>query len=152
MKKYFVIAIAVMVAGLITVPAFAQNPCSGGDCVKQSWNLADPRQPYSGEVSLRALAYLTYNNTEPGGSQGWAGVDSVEIRPNLRSNGAQLWFHEDGRWDGQCGKFSLLFPSREKLEQYCKNPVPAPAKLRAKAAAEKLCPSSVGKGQRWHSF
>lgn len=94
----------------------------------------------------------TYNNTRPGGFQGWAGVDSVEIRPNLRRNGAQLWLHEDGRWDSQGGKFSLFFPSNEALGRYCSNPHPSPAELRRLTERENLCPSSIGKGQRWLPF
>ncbi len=147
MKKVLFVVMVMVAVGLFAISAFAQNPCVGKDC-KQGWNQSDLRQPAPGQVTLRVG---TYNNTRPG-SQFWLGVDAVEIRPNLRSNGAQLWFHEDGRWDGQGGKFSLLFPTREALERYCVSPYPSPVELRARAAAEPLCPSSVGKGQKWLVF
>ena len=99
-----------------------------------------------------ASAFQTYNNTRPGGTQQLTGVDSAEIRPNLLNPGAQLWFHDDGRWDAQGGKFSLLFPSQEAFQAYCANPNPSPAELRRLAEAEPLCPSSVGKGQKWLMF
>jgi len=147
MKKIVIVSLVAVMVGLFAVSAFAQNPCIG-DC-KQGWNSADPRQPAPGQVSLRAQ---TYNNTTPGGDQVWPGVDAVEIRQNLKKNGSQLWFSKDRRWDKQDGKFSLLFPSKKALSEYCAKSVPSPAELRAKAAAEPLCPSSVGKGQRWKSF
>lgn len=100
----------------------------------------------------RMLNCQKYNNTSPGGNLLWADVDAVEIRSHQNENGAQLWLHDDGRWDNQGGKFSLLFRSQEALRAYCSKPVPSPAELRVKAAAEPLCPSSVGKGQRWKSF
>lgn len=94
----------------------------------------------------------TYNNTQPNGNQTWAGVDAVEVRQHQKKNGAQLWLHDDGRWDSQGGKFSLLFRSQGALRAYCASPVPSPAELRAKAVAENLCPSSIGKGQKWLVF
>lgn len=148
MRKTVIVMLVAVMVGLFAVSAFAQNPCIGKEC-KKGWNSADVRQPVPGQVSLRVL---TYNNTRPDGNQGWMGVDSVEIRPNLRKNSAQLWYHKDGRWDGQGGKFSLLFSSQAALAAYCASPHPSPTELRAKAAAEPLCPSSVGKGQRLKSF
>lgn len=100
----------------------------------------------------RLVACHVYNSDQPGGNQAWSGVDAVEIRSHQEKNGAQLWLHDDGRWDSQGGKFSLLFRSQDALKAYCASPSPSPMELRAKAAAEPLCPSSVGKGQRWKSF
>jgi hypothetical protein len=102
--------------------------------------------------TVQHLSCGTYNNTKPGGSQAWAGVDAVELRPNLKKNGAQLWLHEDGRWDGQGGKFSLLFPNQQALNAYCANPHPSPSELKVMAGREPLCASSVGKGQKWLPF
>lgn len=154
MKKYFV-SLMVVVVGLFAISACAQSvragaadPCLTGNCAK-AYNSADLRQPAPGQVSLRVQ---TYNNTKPGGNQLWVGVDSVEIRPNLEKNGAQLWFDDDDIWKSQGGKYSLLFPDREALKRYCAKPFPAPMELRAKTVLEPLCPSSVGKGQRWYSF
>jgi len=94
---------------------------------------------------------VTYNNTYPGGGfQGIPGVDAIEIRPNLRSPGAQLWFSEDGRWDSQGGKFSLLFPNPDALMAWLNNGMrPSAQELRAQVERQPLCPASVGKGQKW---
>ncbi len=139
-NRFFVVLVALALTGCACAPA--QTTASG---------------PVSNQVVYAStpatvLPCQTYNNTRPGGNQLWSGVDSMEIRPNLIRNGAQLWFHEDGRWDGQGGKFSLLFHSRERLEDYCRNPNPSPMELRQMTAMENLCPSSVGKGQKWLPF
>jgi len=99
-----------------------------------------------------SLPCQTYNNTKPGGNRVWVGVDAVEVRPNLRKNGAQLWFHEDGRWDAQGGKFSIFFPNDAAMKAYCANPSPSPTELKQITAKENLCPSSVGNGHRWWAF
>lgn len=109
------------------------------------------------QIAYQAVSHPgTYNSTRPGGARPVPGVDAIEIRPNLHNPGAQLWYHEDGRWDFQGGKFSLLFPSQAALDAYFRavqaGQAPTPAQLRAEATRCPLKPSSVGKGQKWYSF
>ncbi|MFZ2188617.1 MAG: hypothetical protein WAV73_03605 [Candidatus Moraniibacteriota bacterium] len=105
---------------------------------------------YSPSVNAGDLPCVTYNNNRPGGSQPWPGYDAVEIRPNQKNPLIQIWYHKDGRWDGQDGKKSFLASSQQSLEEYCRNPIPSPGELLKRAAAEARCPDSSpdGAGQK----
>ncbi len=141
MKNLFFVFLALaLVSGCATMQSQPMSPVLPVAYSAPAVTSASP-QPY-------AIPCNTYNNTRPGGSQTWTGVDSVEIRPHLKKNESQLWFHSDGRWDGQGGKFSLFFPSQQALAAYCANPSPSPAELMVMTMRENLCPSSVGKGQK----
>jgi len=142
---FFVFLLAVAVAGCTTVQA--PSPVSP----VANYSASTAVTPATSQPSY-AISCNTYNNDKPGKSQLWSGVDAVEIRQNLKKNGAQLWFHSDGRWDGQGGKFSLLFPNQQALAAYCANPRPTPSELRVMTSREPTCPSSVGKGQKWLPF
>lgn len=108
----------------------------------------------AGYVPSNAIAgdfpCVTYNNNKPGGPQPWPGFDAVEIRPNQKNPLIQIWYHRDGRWDGQDGKRSFLASSQQALEEYCRNPVPSPGELLRRAEAEARCPDSSpdGAGQK----